>query len=123
VSFIDLYEKTKRNFPQVREVFVLMQEHLVEQFVDMGDRYEIDYRKATSERNGSKFICIDVETGVYTYRTNNTGSAFNTEGIVWDCKKSCLYGKYIKSGRGSICLQTCVCIDLCFGDMLILLWG
>ncbi|MBQ9048284.1 MAG: DUF1848 domain-containing protein [Solobacterium sp.] len=39
VSFIDLYEKTKRNFPEVREVSREDQETLIRSFVESGSRH------------------------------------------------------------------------------------
>lgn len=41
VSFIDLYEKTKKNFRGVREVTAAEQERLVEEFVKAGERHGI----------------------------------------------------------------------------------
>lgn len=41
VSFIDLYEKTKKNFPGVREVTAEEQEALVSAFVEIGGRHGI----------------------------------------------------------------------------------
>lgn len=41
ISFIDLYEKTKRNFPEVRAVSKAEQEHLVKAFVEIGERFGI----------------------------------------------------------------------------------
>lgn len=44
VSFIDLYEKTKRNFPQVKEVKRSEQEVLIKEFVHIGNKYHIKIR-------------------------------------------------------------------------------
>lgn len=44
VSFIDLYEKTKKNFPQVREVKRSQQELLVKEFVRIGGENHIKIR-------------------------------------------------------------------------------
>lgn len=44
VSFIDLYEKTKRNFPQVKEVKKSEQEFLIKEFVNIGNKYHIKIR-------------------------------------------------------------------------------
>ncbi|MDO4483956.1 MAG: DUF1848 domain-containing protein [Clostridia bacterium] len=44
ISFIDLYEKTKRNFPSVRAVSTLEQAALMEAFVKIGMRYGIPIR-------------------------------------------------------------------------------
>lgn len=41
ISFIDLYEKTKRNFPGVRAVSKAEQEQLVKAFVEIGERFGI----------------------------------------------------------------------------------
>ena len=44
VSFIDLYEKTKRNFPQVTAVGAGEQELLIREFVKIGQEYHISIR-------------------------------------------------------------------------------
>lgn len=44
VSFIDLYAKTKRNFPGVREVTAQEQKRLVHAFVETGKQYGITIR-------------------------------------------------------------------------------
>lgn len=44
ISFIDLYEKTRRNFPGVREVSRLDQIHLIKEFVQIGRQYDITIR-------------------------------------------------------------------------------
>ena len=44
VSFIDLYEKTKRNFPQARAVSADEQKRLVQAFVAIGQKYRIPIR-------------------------------------------------------------------------------
>lgn len=41
ISFIDLYEKTKRNFPQAREVTAEQQVYITKQFVSIGSKYNI----------------------------------------------------------------------------------
>lgn len=41
ISFIDLYEKTRRNFPEVRAVTKAEQEQLVKAFVEIGERFGI----------------------------------------------------------------------------------
>ena len=44
VSFIDLYEKTKRNFPQARAVSTDEQKQLIQAFVAIGQKYRIPIR-------------------------------------------------------------------------------
>ena len=44
VSFIDLYEKTKRNFPQARAVSMEEQKRLIQTFVAIGRKYRIPIR-------------------------------------------------------------------------------
>lgn len=44
ISFIDLYEKTKRNFPRVCRVSMAEQEHLVQEMAAVGRRYGIPLR-------------------------------------------------------------------------------
>jgi len=41
VSFIDLYEKTQRNFPSVQEVSLEHQIKLIQAFVEIGNKYSI----------------------------------------------------------------------------------
>ena len=44
ISFIDLYQKTRRNFPQAKEVTAAQQEVLVQGFVGIGKQYGIPIR-------------------------------------------------------------------------------
>lgn len=44
ISFIDLYEKTKRNFPAVKEVCRADRERLAKEFVRIGSRYGMQIR-------------------------------------------------------------------------------
>jgi hypothetical protein len=44
ISFIDLYEKTKRNFPQARSVTLGEQEVIAREFVRIGRKYNISIR-------------------------------------------------------------------------------
>ena len=44
VSFIDLYEKTKRNFPQARAVSMEEQKLLIQAFAAIGQKYSISIR-------------------------------------------------------------------------------
>lgn len=44
VSFIDLYEKTKRNFPQARAVSMDEQKQLIQAFAAIGQKYRIPIR-------------------------------------------------------------------------------
>ena len=51
VSFIDLYEKTKRNFPEVREVFEKDQIELVKSFAKTGKKYGMTVRLCFEKRS------------------------------------------------------------------------
>lgn len=42
ISFIDLYEKTKKNFPTVQEVPMDIQHDIVKRFIKIAKRYQID---------------------------------------------------------------------------------
>lgn len=44
ISFIDLYEKTKRNFPKAKKVEQSEQELLIKEFVKIGNKYRIKIR-------------------------------------------------------------------------------
>ena len=44
ISFLDLYEKTKRNFPAAREVTESEQIHLASRFAEIGAKYGIPIR-------------------------------------------------------------------------------
>lgn len=60
ISFIDLYEKTRRNFPQVRAVTKEEQEFLVKQFAEIGRRYRMPIRTC----------CENPELGKYGVETS-----------------------------------------------------
>lgn len=59
ISFIDLYAKTKRNFPKVREVSWEEQRIIAKEFVKIGKRYDIKIR-ACCERKNLEEYGIDV---------------------------------------------------------------
>lgn len=54
ISFIDLYEKTKRNFPQVRAVTAQEQETLARAFAEIGKRYDIPVRSCCENKELAK---------------------------------------------------------------------
>ncbi len=55
ISFIDLYEKTRRNFPEVREVSRQDQEYLTERFVKIAARYGMRIRLCHEDRELERF--------------------------------------------------------------------
>lgn len=55
VSFIDLYEKTKRNFPQAAAVDTDVQELLIHEFVKIGQEYRIPIRTCCENPDLAKF--------------------------------------------------------------------
>lgn len=55
VSFIDLYEKTRRNFPQARAVTTREQEALIQAFVEIGARYGIPIRTCCEDASLARF--------------------------------------------------------------------
>lgn len=58
ISFIDLYEKTKRNFPEVREVTGEEQENLTKAFVSVGETYGMTIRTCLENRELSGFGAV-----------------------------------------------------------------
>ena len=58
ISFIDLYEKTKRNFPEVREVTGEEQENLTKTFVSIGETYGMTIRICLENRELSRFGAV-----------------------------------------------------------------
>ena len=55
ISFIDLYEKTKRNFPNVREVNQTERLKLGEEFAKIGKKYNIKVKTCVEGRELEKF--------------------------------------------------------------------
>lgn len=55
ISFIDLYEKTKRNFPEVREVTREERCIIAEEFVRIGKKYEIQIKTCVEGQELSKY--------------------------------------------------------------------
>lgn len=55
VSFIDLYEKTKRNFPQVQSVKKEEQEILTQRFVEIGRTYGMRISLCCEEKSLARF--------------------------------------------------------------------
>ncbi len=67
ISFLDLYEKTKKNFPGVGEVSADMQEKLVTEFVKTGRHYGISIRTCCEGEKWKKYGvdtsgCLSKET-------------------------------------------------------------
>lgn len=55
ISFIDLYEKTKRNFPEVRAVSRTEQEQIVRAFVEIGAKYGIRIKTCAESGHLAEF--------------------------------------------------------------------
>ena len=58
ISFVDLYEKTKRNFPEVREVTGEEQENLTKAFVSIGETNGMTIRTCLENRELSGFGAV-----------------------------------------------------------------
>ena len=58
ISFVDLYEKTKRNFPELREVTGEEQEDLTKAFVSIGETYGMTIRTCLENRELSGFGAV-----------------------------------------------------------------
>ncbi|MBQ9662277.1 MAG: DUF1848 domain-containing protein [Oscillospiraceae bacterium] len=58
ISFIDLYEKTKRNFPEVRAVTAEEQIELTKAFVSIGERYGMTIRTCLENRQLSQYGAV-----------------------------------------------------------------
>ena len=108
VSFIDLYEKTKRNFPEARAVTHEEQKRLITEFVKIGQQYGIPIR--TCCENASLAECGADVSGCMTKEVLET--ATDTRLSVPKSKKSpraqcnCLLGADI--GMYNTCLHGCV---------------
>ena len=107
ISFIDLYEKTKRNFPEVKEVSVIEQEYLTEQFVQIAKKYNIEIHTCC-ENSSLARLGVNV-SGCMTKEIFET--VFNERLIIPNSKKSvrdgcdCLLGSDI--GMYNTCLHGC----------------
>lgn len=108
VSFIDLYEKTKRNFPEARAVTHEEQKRLITEFVKLGRQYGIPIR--TCCENASLAECGADVSGCMTKEVLET--ATDTRLSIPKSKKSpraqcnCLLGADI--GMYNTCLHGCV---------------
>jgi len=108
VSFIDLYEKTKRNFPEAHAVAPEEQKRLITEFVKIGRQYGIPIR--TCCENASLSECGADVSGCMTKEILET--ATDTSLWVPKSKKSpraqcnCLLGADI--GMYNTCLHGCV---------------
>lgn len=108
ISFIDLYEKTKRNFPLARKVTPYEQDFLVKNFALIGEKYNIHIRSCCENKDFSKYG-IDV-TGCMTKEVLE--NATNCKLIVPNNKKSprtecnCLLGADI--GMYNTCPHGCL---------------
>ncbi len=65
ISFIDLYEKTKRNFPDVKEVSLKHQELLCKQMVEIGKKYHISISTCLENQPFMNTLDINVD-GCYS---------------------------------------------------------
>lgn len=60
ISFIDLYEKTKKNFPEAKEVSTEDKFYLAEQFVDIAKKHHIQIRSCLEDINLVR-VGVDVQ--------------------------------------------------------------
>lgn len=108
VSFLDLYEKTKRNFPAARAVTEDEQELLISEFVKIGREYGIPIR--TCHENASLAACGADVSGCMTKEVLEAGTGISLS--VPKSKKSprvgcdCLLGADI--GMYNTCPHGCV---------------
>lgn len=66
VSFIDLYQKTKKNFPEVKEVSIENQKLLIKEFKSICDNYQLELRACLESDELKEFgiktnACMDKE--------------------------------------------------------------
>lgn len=106
ISFIDLYQKTKRNFPQVKEVTLIQQHKLAESFVKIGKQYHIKIK--TCMENDLECYGIDCQ-GCMTQDVIE--KAIGERLIIKNKKKAregcqCLLGHDI--GAYNTCLHGCL---------------
>ncbi|MBR4471909.1 MAG: DUF1848 domain-containing protein [Erysipelotrichaceae bacterium] len=106
ISFIDLYEKTKKNFPSVKEVSYEDQCDLCQNFTDIVSRYGMRI-KTCLENEGLKNYGADV-SGCLTKETleKATGLDLNVKDLSYarqGCK--CLLGNDI--GAYNTCMHLC----------------
>lgn len=108
ISFLDLYEKTKRNFPEAKEVGKSDQEFLTREFVRIGKQYGIPIRTCCENPDLSK--CGADVTGCMTKEVleQATGCLLQIpqkkKAVRDGC--SCLLGSDI--GMYNTCLHGCV---------------
>lgn len=55
ISFIDLYKKTKNNFPDIKEVDISLQHYLIKKFVDIAQRYNINIYTCLENKDFAKY--------------------------------------------------------------------
>lgn len=108
ISFLDLYEKTKRNFPSARKVEVSEQKYLVPRLAEIGIKYGIPIRTCCEDPSLAQYG-VDV-SGCRTREVLEEAIGCNL--IVTKKKKSprsqcdCLLGSDI--GRYDTCPHGCV---------------
>ncbi len=109
ISFIDLYEKTKRNFKEVKAVKKQEQEQLVKEFVKIGQKYGIDILTCSENVDLQKFgvdvsgcmtksvlekaigATLDIPKGKKTSRESCNCLLGNDIGEYNTCGHACLY--------------------------------
>ena len=106
ISFIDLYEKTKKNFPEVKEVSVEDREYLTENIVKIAERYGMKVRLCHEDASLARFGA-DV-SGCLSQKVleEATGLKFKTSGTAFarqGCE--CLLGNDI--GAYNTCRHFC----------------
>ena len=109
ISFIDLYEKTKRNFPYIKAVTKLEQEIIVREFVEIGRKYNIKIRLCCENKELERFgadasgcmtkdilessvgFRLSVPKSKNTLRTQCNCMLGNDIGMYNTCAQGCIY--------------------------------
>lgn len=106
VSFIDLYEKTKKNFPNVKEVTIDQQYKIIEAFSLIAKKYQLTI-KTCAEANDFKMYGIDqsgcMNQNVLEQALHLSLSISNKQKARNTC--NCLLGSDI--GSYNTCLHNC----------------
>lgn len=106
ISFIDLYDKTVRNFPEAREVPYDYQVEFVKQFVSIGEKYGIEIYTCAEHQSLAKYgVNIDgcMSKQVMEMALNNKLNVPSKLQTRNEC--SCLLGSDI--GMYNTCLHGC----------------
>lgn len=106
ISFIDLYEKTKRNFPEVREVTNEEQELLTSTFVTIASKHDIKIYTCSESEHLAKFGVIT--EGCMSKRVLEAAVGYNLKvptKLKTRASCECLLGSDI--GMYNTCLHGC----------------